>query len=108
MLLIFSVYPGELGEVTRLAVFDAYTQVSVFVATTLIIFFSLEHFFKIDVGKVMEKGGAWQVPTASCLGALPGCGGAVVVITAFARGNITLGAMVGALIGTMGDAAFLL
>ena len=47
MLLIFSVYPGELGEVTRLAVFDAYTQVSVFVATTLIIFFSLEHFFKI-------------------------------------------------------------
>ena len=108
LLLIFSVYPGELGEVTRLAVFDAYTQVSVFVATTLIIFFSLEHFFKIDVGKVMEKGGAWQVPTASCLGALPGCGGAVVVITAFARGNITLGAMVAALIGTMGDAAFLL
>jgi len=108
LLLIFSVYPGKLGEVTRLAVFDAYTQVSVFVATTLIIFFSLEHFFKIDVGKVMEKGGAWQVPTASCLGALPGCGGAVVVITAFARGNITLGAMVAALIGTMGDAAFLL
>ena len=56
----------------------------------------------------MEKGGVWQVPTASCLGALPGCGGAVVVITAFARGNITLGAMVAALIGTMGDAAFLL
>ena len=108
LLLVFSVYPGKLGEVTRLAVFDAYTQVSVFVATTLIIFFSLEHFFKIDVGKVMEKGGAWQVPTASCLGALPGCGGAVVVITAFARGNITLGAMVAALIGTMGDAAFLL
>ena len=108
LLLIFLVYPGELGAVTRLAVFDAYTQVSVFVATTLIIFFSLEHFFRIDVGKVMEKGGVWQVPTAGCLGALPGCGGAVVVITAFARGNITLGAMVAALIGTMGDAAFLL
>ena len=46
LLLVFSVYPGKLGEVTRLAVFDAYTQVSVFVATTLIIFFSLEHFFK--------------------------------------------------------------
>ena len=107
-LLIFSVFPGDLGEVTRFAVFDAYTQVSVFVATTLIIFFSLEHFFKIDVGKTMEKGGIWQVPTAGCLGALPGCGGAVVVITAFARGNITLGAMVAALIATMGDAAFLL
>jgi len=108
LLLVATVFPGELGNVTRFAVFDAYTQVSVFVAATLLFFFGLEHFFKIDVGKVMEKGGAWQVPTASCLGALPGCGGAVVVITAFARGNITLGAMVAALIGTMGDAAFLL
>ncbi|OIR21481.1 MAG: hypothetical protein BET99_03260 [Marine Group III euryarchaeote CG-Epi2] len=108
LLLIASVFPGELGDVTRFAVFDAYTQVSVFVAATLLFFFGLEHFFKVDVGKVMEKGGAWQVPAASCLGALPGCGGAVVVITAFARGNITLGAMVAALIGTMGDAAFLL
>lgn len=108
LLLIASVFPGKLGEVTRFAVFDAYTQVSVFVAATLLFFFGLEHFFKVDVGKVMEKGGVWQVPTASCLGALPGCGGAVVVITAFARGNITLGAMVAALIGTMGDAAFLL
>ena len=108
LLLIASIFPGELGEVTRFAVFDAYTQVSVFVAATLLFFFGLEHSFKVDVGKVMEKGGVWQVPTASCLGALPGCGGAVVVITAFARGNITLGAMVAALIGTMGDAAFLL
>ena len=108
LLLVAAIFPGELGNVTRLAVFDAYTQVSVFVAATLLFFFGLEHFFKIDVGKVMEKGGVWQVPTASCLGALPGCGGAVVVITAFARGNITLGAMVAALIGTMGDAAFLL
>ena len=108
LLFLASVYPGKLGEITRLSVFDAYTQVSVFVAATLLFFFGLEYSFKIDVGKIMEKGGVWQVPTASCLGALPGCGGAVVVITAFARGNITLGAMVAALIGTMGDAAFLL
>ncbi len=108
LLFIAAAYPGDLGEITRLSAFDAYIQVSAFVAATLLFFFSLEHFFKIDVGKVMEKGGVWQVPTAGCLGALPGCGGAVVVITAFARGNITLGAMVAALIGTMGDAAFLL
>ena len=108
LLFIAAAYPGDLGEITRLSAFDAYTQVSAFVAATLLFFFCLEYFFQIDVGKVMEKGGAWQVPTASCLGALPGCGGAVVVITAFARGNITLGSMVAALIGTMGDAAFLL
>ena len=47
LLLIASIFPGELGEVTRFAVFDAYTQVSVFVAATLLFFFGLEHFFKV-------------------------------------------------------------
>ena len=108
ILLIYSIFPGDLGEVTRASLFDAYIQVTVFVAATLLVFFSLEHFYKIDVGLLMKRGDIWQVPMASVLGALPGCGGAVVVITAFARGNIRLGAMVAALIATMGDAAFLL
>ena len=108
VLLVYSFFPGKLGEVTRLALFDAYVQVTVFVAITLLLFFILESSFKIDIGATMEKAGIWQVPMASFLGALPGCGGAVVVITAFARGNIRLGAMVAALIATMGDAAFLL
>ncbi len=108
ILLFYSLFPGDLGEVTRTSLFDAYIQVTVFVAATLLIFFSLEHFYKIDIGILMRKGDIWQVPMASLLGALPGCGGAVVVITAFARGNIRLGAMVAALIATMGDAAFLL
>ena len=93
ILLIYSIFPGELGEVTRASLFDAYIQVTVFVAATLLVFFSLEHFYKIDVGLLMKRGDIWQVPMASVLGALPGCGGAVVVITAFARGNIRLGAM---------------
>ena len=108
VLLVYSIFPGDLGEVTRTSLFDAYIQVTVFVAATLLLFFSLEHFYKIDIGILMKKGDTWQVPMASLLGALPGCGGAVVVITAFARGNIRLGAMVAALIATMGDAAFLL
>ena len=108
ILLVYSIFPGNLGEVTRTSLFDAYIQVTVFVAATLLLFFSLEHFYKIDIGILMKKGDTWQVPMASLLGALPGCGGAVVVITAFARGNIRLGAMVAALIATMGDAAFLL
>ena len=108
VLLVYSIFPGDLGEVTRTSLFDAYIQVTVFVAATLLLFFSLEHFYKMDIGILMKKGDIWQVPLASLLGALPGCGGAVVVITAFARGNIRLGAMVAALIATMGDAAFLL
>ena len=99
---------GTIQEVTWAPIFDAYIQVSVFVAVTLLIFFALERYLHIDVGEIMQEGEKWQVPTATFLGLLPGCGGAVVVITSFARGKITLGAMVGALIGTMGDAAFLL
>ena len=108
ILLVYSIFPGDLGEVTRTSLFDAYIQVTVFVAATLLLFFNLDYFYKIDIGILMKKGDIWQVPMASLLGALPGCGGAVVVITAFARGNIRLGAMVAALIATMGDAAFLL
>ncbi len=100
--------PVSIQKVTWVPIFDAYTQVAVFVAVTLLMFFGLERYLNIDVGQVMQDGEKWQVPTATFLGLLPGCGGAVVVITSFARGKITLGAMVGALIGTMGDAAFLL
>ena len=39
VLLLYSFFPGELGEVTRLALFDAYIQVTVFVAATLLLFF---------------------------------------------------------------------
>ncbi len=99
---------NKIQEVTVGPIMDAYFQVSVFVAVTLLIFFSLEKYLHIDVGKVMQDGEKWQVPTATLLGLLPGCGGAIIVITSFARGKVTLGAMVGALIATMGDAAFLL
>jgi hypothetical protein len=99
---------GAMKEVVFNQFFDAYVAVSVFVAITLLLFFSLEKYLDIDVGTVMQDAKILQVPVATFLGLLPGCGGAVIVITSFARGKITLGAMVGALIGTMGDAAFLL
>ena len=100
--------PGTIREVAFNQFFDAYVAVAVFVAITLLLFFTLETYFGIDAGEVMQNARKLQVPVATFLGLLPGCGGAVVVITSFARGKVTLGAMVGALIGTMGDAAFLL
>jgi len=42
------------------------------------------------------------------LGALPGCGGALIVVTQFVQGKMTFGALVTVLVSTMGDAAFLL
>ena len=45
---------------------------------------------------------------ASLLGAIPGCGGAIVVVTQYIQGRISFGSLVAVLTATMGDAAFLL
>jgi hypothetical protein len=87
---------------------DAYLGVSVFVAATLGAIYVLEHKLDIDVAAVLRKYHRWQVPVAAALGALPGCGGAVAVVTQYVRGSISFGSLVAVLTATMGDAAFLL
>ncbi len=48
------------------------------------------------------------MPISTFLGALPGCGGAIIVVTQFIQGRISFGSLVAVLTSTMGDAAFLL
>ena len=90
------------------SVSDAYLQVSVFVAATLAIFYGLEKVLKLDVEQLLQQHQRWEVPLAALMGALPGCGGAVMVITQYVHGRLGFGAMVAVLTATMGDAAFLL
>ena len=101
-------YDPNLFNVVISAVADAYLQVSTFVAATLLIFFSLEKFFNFDLSEKLKKAGYLQVPIAAALGALPGCGGAIIVITRYLTGNLSFGAVLATLTATMGDAAFLL
>lgn len=98
----------ELRPVILGAIQDAYLAVTVFVAATLAGFYILERGLGIDLGQKMEKAGLWQAPIASFLGALPGCGGAIIVVTQYTKGAISFGSVVAVLIATMGDAAFLL
>ena len=100
--------PGDLGGLTRAALADAYLQVSVFVTVTLALFYGLESGLRIDTGALLERHRRWQVPIAALLGMTPGCGGAIMVMTAYARGRLGFGAVVATLTATMGDAAFLL
>ncbi|MEM6832540.1 MAG: putative manganese transporter [Pseudomonadota bacterium] len=87
---------------------DAYIAVTVFVAATLLLFYSIEHVFKVDTAALLERYQQYQVPLAALLGALPGCGGAIMVMTQYSIGRIGFGAVVAVLTSTMGDAAFLL
>jgi len=100
------------GEATRTLVrgtlADAYIAVTVFVALTLFIFHGLETVFKIDTGALLNKYAKHQIAVAAVLGALPGCGGAIMVVTQYSIGRTSFGAIVAVLSSTMGDAAFLL
>jgi hypothetical protein len=100
--------PGGTSEIVREALAEAYIAVSTFVAATLAIFYVLEHAFKLDTAHLLEKYRRFQIPIAAIMGALPGCGGAIIVITQYVAGRLSFGAVVAVLCSTMGDAAFLL
>ena len=108
ILAALAAWPGQLGELTRGLMVDAYVQVSVFVAATLLLFYGAERLFNFDIGTSLKNARSAQVPLAALLGATPGCGGAVVVVAAYSSGNVGFGAVVATLTATMGDAAFLL
>ncbi len=107
-LLAYSIFDSELMQIVMKTITDAYLQVSAFVAGTLLLFFSAERLLKIDISAWMQRAGHLQVPTAALLGALPGCGGAIIVVTRYVSGNLSFGAVLATLTATMGDAAFLL
>ena len=83
-------------------------QVSVFVGFTLLIFIGLDSLSNFDIAKFLEKSKKFHVIISSFLGALPGCGGAVIIVTQYIQGRISFGSLVAVLTATMGDAAFLL
>lgn len=101
---------SETRAITLGVISDAFWQVAVFVAATLAIY----HFFAEKVKKdniltrMLSGSETGQITFASLMGALPGCGGAIIVITQFVSGSLNFGAVVAVLTATMGDAAFLL
>ncbi len=86
---------------------DAFIAVSSFVGMTLLIFTFLEK-KNFNLQELILKNRRFEIPICSFLGAIPGCGGAIMVMSLFTRGVVSFGAILAALISTMGDAAFLL
>ncbi|MCG7542719.1 putative manganese transporter [Pseudoalteromonas sp. MM17-2] len=96
-------------ELTLTALSDAFFQVSVFVAATLLLYYLLiKRYPLLELGQFSQRYPKFEVLFAAFLGALPGCGGAIIVVTQFTRGQVSFGAVVAVLSATMGDAAFLL
>ncbi len=105
LLLTDSTYQLTVGVLS-----DAFWQVSAYVAASL----TLYHYFASLVVRhkwllnVPRSNSIYNSMFASLMGAMPGCGGAIIVITQFVQGKFSFGAVVAVLTATMGDAAFLL
>ena len=108
LILALAFQGGEFGSIIRNSMIDAYVQVSVFVGFTLFVFIGLDSLTKFDVKLFLSKTQKVHVPLASLLGAIPGCGGAIIVVTQYIQGRISFGSLVAVLTATMGDAAFLI
>ena len=108
LILALAFQSGEFGNIIRNSMTDAYLQVSVFVGFTLFIFIGLDALTTFDTGIFLSKTKKYHVPISSFLGALPGCGGAIIVVTQYIQGRIGFGSLVAVLTATMGDAAFLI
>jgi len=108
IILALAFQTGEFGNIVRQSMVDAYLAVSVFVGFTLLVFIGLDTLTKFDIHSFLEKTKKIHVPIASLLGAIPGCGGAIIVVTQYIQGRISFGSLVAVLTATMGDAAFLI
>jgi hypothetical protein len=89
---------------------DAFWQVSAFVAVSLTLYHCLTNLFSRYqwFSNSQNLDSRYQVVFASLMGAMPGCGGAIIIITQFVQGKFSFGSVVAVLTATMGDAAFLL
>ena len=94
-------------EILLFSASDAYIAVSSFVGVTLLVFVFLEK-RNFNLQRFIEKNKSYEIPTSAFLGVIPGCGGAIMVMSLYTRGVVSFGSVLAALIATMGDAAFLL
>ena len=98
----------EVIEVIVVSMRDSFLQVSVFVASMVLLFSWLQY---ITAGRFVESIRAnkkLQPVIGAIMGITPGCGGAIVMMPMYTRGYVTYGTVIATLIATLGDAAFVL
>jgi hypothetical protein len=86
----------------------AFLEVGVLVAVLLALVGRVQHRSGDVVVSWLVRHHRWGPLVGASLGALPGCGGALVVMPVYLRGTVTFGTVVAALVATMGDASFVL
>ncbi|MDB4184529.1 putative manganese transporter [Alphaproteobacteria bacterium] len=98
---------GETRQILIESSSSAYISVTSFVAATLLLFSFLEK-KRFNLQTFIEKNKVYEIPICALLGVIPGCGGAIMVMSLYTRGIVTFSSVLATLISTMGDAAFFL
>ena len=86
---------------------EAFIAVTSFVAATIYVFYYFE-IKKYNLQSFITKNKKFEILIASFLGVIPGCGGAIMIMTLYVRGVVSFSSVIATLVSTMGDAAFLL
>jgi hypothetical protein len=87
---------------------DAFMQVGVFVALLVAPFGWARYRWGARFDAMLERHRGLGPIVAALLTVPPGCGGAIIVMSVYARGAVSFGAAVSALVATMGDACWVL
>jgi len=86
---------------------EAFIAVTSFVGATLLVFYTLEK-KNFNIAEYIKKNSKLEIPICAFLGIIPGCGGAIMVMSMYTRGIVSFSSVLATLISTMGDAAFIL
>ncbi|SPY45258.1 Protein of uncharacterised function (DUF2899) [Photobacterium damselae] len=111
IILALLISTSSLRELTIQVLADGFWQVAAYVAATLAVYEFISTKLKhreSQITKLIEHSVTGQIVFSALMGALPGCGGAIIVMTQYVNGKLPFVAVVTVLTATMGDAAFLL
>jgi hypothetical protein len=87
---------------------DAFLEVGTFVAVALAGFGLLRWYLGDGLTRWLQAGTHRGPLAGAALGAVPGCGGAIVVLPLYLRGEVSYGTVIATLTATMGDSSFVL
>lgn len=97
-----------MAEIVLVPLADGFMQVGVFVAILVAPFGWARHRWGARLDAAILRFRRFGPVAGALLGVLPGCGGAVVVMPLYARGTVSFGTVVAALVATMGDSSFVI
>ena len=93
-------------EIVLRPIADAFMQVGVYVAVMVALFGWLRWRYGDRITDGLTRHRRFGPMVGALLGVSPGCGGAIILMPLYARGKVSFGTVIAALVATMGDSSW--